>query len=142
MKRSDQQNELESYWNDMSESVGEPVVAYNLGQYLGGMDTAGPLWGLIFITDTRLFFRHYPQENWFASIITNRRSRRGEEVAFELPLSEARLSEPPARTLLERLFSSRPRACTLSLPDGTEFLFSVEHTPERFLTALRPRCRA
>lgn len=141
MKRSDQQNDLEAYWNEMSESIGEPVVAYNLGQYQGGLDQAAPLWGLLFFTETRIFFRHFAQQNWFASILTNRDTRGSDEVAFELPLEGASLSEPPPQTFLARVFSSKPRIWSLTLRDNSVFHFSVEHSPEKFIAELRPLCR-
>ena len=59
----------ETFWKEMAESLGENVLSYTLGQYIGGLEPEGPLWGILYMTETRLFFRHFPQQSWISSLV-------------------------------------------------------------------------
>ena len=127
---------VDAYWNDVSEELGETVLAYTLGQLLEGGDTDRPLWGLFFLTETRFFFRHFPQTSWIEGLLTQKR-KEGEEIHLEYQLRDARLSEPPEPSVLQKLFGSADRTRTLTLATGESIAFTVEAKPDDFVRALR-----
>ncbi len=62
--------EVEEFWNATERELGERIVVKALGQYLGGLEgLQGPLWGIFFLTDTALHFRHFKQENWYTLLL-------------------------------------------------------------------------
>lgn len=69
VRDSGSQAGVDEFWRETEEQIGETVLAHGLAQYRSGGEEEGPLWGLIYVTPTRLFFRHFPQENWFSSIL-------------------------------------------------------------------------
>lgn len=131
-------NDVESYWKEVGEKLGEPVVAYTLGRYLSGEDEVGPLWGILFVTDTRFFFRHFPQESWFTSLLGSKRNA-SKKVHIEIPLERSSLEEPEPRTLLQRLLGTGELVYSLIRPGREPLRFTADHTRKLFIDALRKR---
>lgn len=149
----------ERFWKDTETKIGEAVLAYGLAQYISGEEDDGPLWGIIYLSETRLFFRHFPQTSWFVSIMANTRTDQiGEserpakerDIQYEWPLSSfARLQggEPVVRGWRRLLHGNKITPYTLirkPLPGlvrdtQREFApleFTVEHNRATFIQAL------
>ena len=67
------------FWQGMEETLGTPILAYTLGQYISGREVTGPLWGLLYLTGNTLYFHHFAQRNWFASVMQSSRAISGSE---------------------------------------------------------------
>ena len=135
-------NDVESHWRKVGENLGEPVVGYTLGKYISGGSATGPLWGVLYMTETRFFFHHYPQENWFLSLMSSQKGGAGggsEDIQIEVPLQGATLIDPDTPTLLQRIFGTGDRIYTLRLAGREPLRFTAEHSRKRFITTLRER---
>ena len=79
--------DIEQFWKDYEESIGEKVLAKSLGQYLNGFPGQPyPLWGLAIATSGGFRFHHFPHEGWLMAI--SRVSTGGEapkEKTFFIP---------------------------------------------------------
>ncbi|MDA3950637.1 MAG: hypothetical protein PF508_15640 [Spirochaeta sp.] len=144
----------EDFWKDTEAKIGESVVAFGLAQYMSGGGEDGPLWGLIYLTRTRLFFRHFPQTGWFHAIMntsTNEGSERRKgpkerDITLVWPLTQfSGVEQPvPRRGWQQILFGSKSTTVTLARepigPDSSSapesLIFTVENNREEVLAAL------
>ena len=61
--------DVDKFWKEYEESLGEKVLAKSLGQYLSGWpEYTQPLWGLVIATSGGFRFHHFPHEGWFMAI--------------------------------------------------------------------------
>ncbi len=138
---------VEKFWRETEESIGEAVLAQGLAQYHSGGEEEGPLWGLVYVTSTRLFFRHFPQESWFSSFLGGKnsgigdegRSARTRDVTLEWPLSGyTHVEEEQERTSIKTvLLGKRPGRITLVAQEGGRpIVLSVEHNRSAVLSAV------
>ena len=139
--RSHDQESVDEYWQRMGEELGEPILAYVLGRYVSGFEQDGPLWGLLYFTSSRLFFRHFGQTNWFSGLLQSGGSSdsRSREVTLEVPLERfLSLVAPPKPNLLARIFGGNEENFRLvsNRPDVSEFVFSVEDHNGTFIPQL------
>tara|TARA_B100000614_G_scaffold37284_1_gene29636 strand:- start:6 stop:500 length:495 start_codon:yes stop_codon:yes gene_type:complete len=141
----------DAFWKRLEAELGAPIRAYALGQYLQGRDEPGPLWGLLYLTDEVLYFRHFAQVNWFSAFLSGgdeedpeeaRRSRPGQErnVVLEVRLTTvARVVPPERRRGLSRLLRGDDRVYRLEsvYPTVSDFAFSLESRGEVFTRELQ-----
>lgn len=149
---SDTNAELARFWSQMEEKIGERILVYALGQYVGGRDIPGPLWGLIYVSETAVHFQHFPQKNWFSAIL-NMSGRTGpaaapdrdEEVVYRIGLRDVKaLRKPGTRGFLHHLvFAREPVFALESTFEGIEpFQFTIENRRSQFVTALEKQLQA
>lgn|SRR5690554_4722692 len=146
---------VDEFWRETEEVIGEDVLAYGLAQYHSGGDEEGPLWGLIYVTATRLFFRHFPQENWFSSVLGGvggtggagggppKKSAKERDVSLEWALSDySDLVDESERGGVWNFFFGKNTG-RLSLvprgdrPFGRPVVFTVEHERNAVIAAVR-----
>ena len=61
--------DIEKFWKNYEESVGEKVLAKSLGQYKSGLaEFHNPLWGLVIATSGGFRFHHFPHESWLTAL--------------------------------------------------------------------------
>ena len=61
--------DIEKFWKEYEESIGEKVLARSLGQYVSGLPQyTQPLWGLAIATSAGFRFHHFPHEGWLTAI--------------------------------------------------------------------------
>jgi hypothetical protein len=61
--------DVEKFWKEYEESIGEKVLAKSLGQYLNGLPQyQQALWGLAIATSGGFRFHHFPHEGWLTAI--------------------------------------------------------------------------
>lgn len=121
----------EHYWKRFEAETGERLVLASMGQRLEPGQRAGK-WGLVFLTDKALRYRHMPSRNSFLSIFSLRQDQgeaeREEDVVYAYGTILA-LAIPP-RTWWDRLFGSPFQSFTITVgkPDGTreECLFCTD----------------
>ncbi|MCF7927517.1 MAG: hypothetical protein K9L68_00375 [Spirochaetales bacterium] len=60
-------DEVKQFWDSIEEELGQKIHIYTMGQYLGGYpDIDEALWGLVYLSDRELHFKHFPSNNWFS----------------------------------------------------------------------------
>lgn len=147
MLRKSQGPSPEEFWSGVEQERGEKVVKYSLAQYLGGMEElAAPRWGLIYVTESALCFRTFPQRNWFSSILTGGGARPGKDEEMEFCILRSDIGAARYRktgSLLKKIFAPEPpmvevdcvdeyhRQTTLRLqidPDAAEFAKLLQPT--------------
>ena len=75
-ERRNDPDAAEVFWKETEAAVGETIVVYGLAKYISGGEEESDLWGIAFVTPTRLFFRHFPQQSWVTAImLTSTRDR-------------------------------------------------------------------
>lgn len=136
---------MEAFWAGVSEDIGSPVLAYGLGRYLSGRDDPGPLWGLLYHSESTFYFRHFAQQNWFSSLLTASRTTgsasgsRDREVLYEIPLAHiASVDVTGAGSWIERFFHPSPPVVSLVsvFQSAPEFRFTIENNRESFIKSL------
>lgn len=141
------------FWKNVERELGTPVRSYALGQYLSGTETPGPLWGLVYLTDDVLYFRHFAQFSWWSSLMPGAtdggfgddeagrsdRPAREQNIVLQIPIGWIRAVLPPEeRRGLTRLFRGEDRIFQLTMvdPGRDPFTFSLESHLDEFAAAL------
>jgi hypothetical protein len=144
---------IRQFWQDTETQIGEPILAYGLAEYLSGGEEEGPLWGLIYVTATRVFFRHFPQTSWISSLVSSGGAQVGgvrpkkakeRDITMVWPLARFhRLEEPRSREVWWRRIIFGSKTLPVSLQPVTEgglgghpVVFSIEHNRKAILEAL------
>lgn len=61
--------EVDQFWREYEQKIGEKIVKFALGRYLSGWkEFGGPLWGLAIVCEGGFRFHHFPHENWIAAL--------------------------------------------------------------------------
>jgi hypothetical protein len=129
--RKKEELNIDKFWKDYEDKIGEKVLSKSLGRYLGGWDEYPEiLWGLAIATSGGFRFHHFPHEGWLVAL--SRITTGGEppkEKTFFIPREKIILPE----LILERRWWKKlltPSAPVLriaySRPDGTEARVQIE----------------
>ncbi len=143
--RAKQSESIEEFWKNVEAEIGEPILAYSLGRYLNGREEKGPLWGIVYHSASTFYFRHFPQQNWFSSLVMagsdlGGSSSKNKEVLIAIPLGHIRAVETSSeQTLMQRIFNPQPPIVSLigTFEATPPFRFLVENNRERFIASLR-----
>lgn len=134
-----QEEDVKKFWESVEREVGMPVLEYALGQYMSGYDDReGPEWGLLYLTEKTLYFRHFPSANWFSAIMSaGRGDKKGDEgYTIQLPRSSMTSVEHEVQTSFwERIFRPRPSVTVIHYLIGTverELRITIEHRGKEF----------
>jgi hypothetical protein len=137
--------EVEAFWAQTEEELGERIIIYSMAQYVDGREEAGPLWGLLYLSETALHFRYFSHENWLGRFMksavrsgSGTGAKKEREVVFRIDLRESsELRKPPPQGWLQRIFASRPPLLALeSRGNADPFRFTIEYRAEEFIVAL------
>ncbi len=140
--------EFNDFWEQIQQDLGEQVLTRALGACVDGCRNSSrkhPLWGLLFLTERALYFRHFAHKNSLSSLLIDTRLLpAAEEVYFSIAIEHIRnVSLERNPSLLKRLFSSTPPVLTvdyLTLDTHPHTLrFFLESDPDRFLALLEER---
>ncbi len=145
MRRNDQKD-VELYWRQLEESLGERILLRYLGEYSSGFpELKGPVWGLFFLTPSALSFRTFPKDNWYESLMRSSRvplQGQGELTIRILLTQITRVELIRSERWWERfLLAKRPVIRVGYLGAGGEVLtlrFSIEGDAVQLVEALRP----
>lgn len=153
-KRTDP-NAVETFWKETEATVGEPIVVYGLAKYISGGEEESALWGIAFVTPTRLFFRHFPQQSWVTAIMLtstrdqsdSSKSARERDITLSWELARFDRLEDAAESehWLRRFFVGSqamplkliPKGVHVVAEDAQPVVLSVEHNRTAFVKALR-----
>ena len=134
-----QEEETRKFWESVEREVGLPVLEYALGQYMSGYDDRqGPEWGLLYVTEETLYFRHFPSSNWFSAIMSAGRGDKKGDVGFTIQLAVSSITSvehEEQTSLLERIFRPRPSVTVVHYLLGTverELRLTIEHRKQEF----------
>ena len=137
-----EEEETKKFWESVERETGMPVLEHALGQYIRGYEgVAGPVWGLLYLTERELYFQHFPASNWFSAILSTGGAKRDEGFSLQIPISaiESLDSQRPT-TFWQRIFRPFPPTIVINyrLGDVTrEIRLSVEHRRAEFEEKLR-----
>lgn len=86
----DEQNEeVQEFWKNTEEEIGEKVLDKALARCISGCNEKNPtleVWGLIYYTETTIFFKHFTQSNWLLNIIRMNKKKGGDkEFLLRIP---------------------------------------------------------
>jgi hypothetical protein len=115
----------EEFWKEYEQKIGQKVLAYSLGQYLGGWDEyKSPMWGLVIAAEGSFIFHHFPHEGWLQALSRTATGGDGpRERVIVIPkdkLVDARV-EKQTGWLRRLLLYKPPRLVVRYLkPDGSE----------------------
>ncbi|HUX22564.1 MAG TPA: hypothetical protein VMW69_15110 [Spirochaetia bacterium] len=137
--------DVDKFWSETESRIGEHVLVYSLGQYVGGYgEVRSGTWGLFFVSESALHFQTFHSENWFSSIVRGR--KRGQptetEMEFQLPLTSLReVTVTRQESWFRRIFAPEPPMilAAYSLPTGKvgELQFSMDLKLREFVETLK-----
>lgn len=143
------ETEVERFWRETEERLGEHVLIFSLGQYLGGYgEVRSGAWGLFFVTESALHFQTFPNQNWFSTIFRSigRGRAREEPTEMEFSLPQASIREVQLhsqRSLWKRILVPEPPTVSVFYinEDGneSELRFLMEMKVKEFTTLLSAR---
>lgn len=124
----------EEYWRRTEEELGETILLSTIGKCLEGCGAGEvEVWGLLFVTDRAVYFRHFPSVNWFTAMMqsmTDPTSPR-EGIYFSIPrddIDEVTVQREPS--LLRRIFSYSPPSLRISYRDQHNVRTVLRFVPE------------
>jgi hypothetical protein len=100
-------NSAEEFWKKFEADTGEKLVVASMGQYFEHGEKNGK-WGLIFLTDRSLHYKHMPSNNSFLSLFSMNKpaDSSGKEIELVFPLDSILAVNSPKRTWKDKLFGS------------------------------------
>lgn len=148
--RQNQDAQVKAFWDKTEEELGEEVIIYTMGRCISGCvpkrDSKAQMWGLFFLTERALYFRHFPQQNWLSSFMSSGAGiSAGEEIYFSVPMERMQsVSVDQYRTFWQRLFSGEPPTFSIDYfeADGSvqTLRFFLEGKTDAFLKVIQS-CR-
>ena len=100
--------DVEQYWRDKEAALGKKIIAKFNCQYIGGYpNIAGPVWGLIFFSESIFCFQSYSSSGFLASLVLFGAQLKAEEEQFFCqPLENLTFEfEQPNNNLWNKLFA-------------------------------------
>jgi hypothetical protein len=146
MLRKNQGPTPEEFWSGVEQERGEKVVKYSLAQYLGGMEElAAPRWGLVYVTESALCFRTFPQRNWFSAILSGGGARAGKDEELEFCILRSAVVETrylKTKSLVKKIFAPEPPVvevdCTDEYNRQTTLRLQIDPDAAEFAELLQP----
>ena len=125
--------DIEEYWACKEAEIGETVDAKFYCKYLSGdLLVKGPLLGVLFFSNSTLFFQSFSSPKYLESLVRMRRQEDlTESHAFKLPLENLKCAfkESP-KNFLRKLFAEPEQSLVIHFTDGKQntrtYRFSVE----------------
>jgi len=139
----------EAYWLQKEAEIGETVTAKFYCTYLrGDWPVEGPLTGVLYFSQTTLFFQSYHSAKSLAFLVQPRR-REGlaESHAFRMPLKDVRCAfDESSKNLWARLFAAPEQPFVIHRMDGGNetgsYQFSVDRKQLKTIVGLIPDNRS
>jgi len=133
----------EQFWHQVEAERGETVIKYSLAQYQGGWgEVVAPRWGLVYVTDSALCFRTFPQRNWLSSLLGGGgSSEKSEELEFCILRSQISAAEfRKSESLLKKIFAPEPPTVRIACRDEhqaeTTVTFQIDPGAREFAAIL------
>ena len=123
----------EAYWQRKEAEIGETIVAKFYCTYLGGdWPVKGPQTGVLFFSESTLFFQSYHAEKSLSSLFqTSRQDGITESHTLQLPLQNLQCTfDNSPQTLLSRLFEAPEQSFVINHKEGERdirrYRFSID----------------
>ena len=100
--------DVEEFWAKKEQEIGEKIRGKDMSEYLGGYpDLKERIWGLLYYTDSSLYFQTFPRKNWFTSLLGGGQSEyAGQTYHFKVPWDMVSgIILPPQKNALLAFFS-------------------------------------
>ncbi|MEW5814091.1 MAG: hypothetical protein AB1798_01680 [Spirochaetota bacterium] len=140
-----QTDDVQKFWSDLENTIGEKILIYSMGDYLGGyQNITGPVVGLFYLTATKLFFQTFPKENFLSTLFRGftRSTTRNEPITFSIPLDKIKaVIHPPKKSFWKSFLSPAVQPNALDYLDDNEtakqFRFTLIAKEKEFLDILQ-----
>ncbi|TVQ35613.1 MAG: hypothetical protein EA384_16050 [Spirochaetaceae bacterium] len=147
--RRNQDEQVKAFWDQTEEELGEEVIVYAMGRCLSGCAELPPsaqMWGLFFITERALYFRHFPRQSWFNSLMSSSGVSADKEVYISVPMERIQdVAVHRESSFLKRLMSSTPPTFSIEYIEADASVqtlsFFVESKTDTFYKVI-DSCRA
>ncbi len=125
-------NARTEFWKTTEEEVGEPILSFAMGAYFPEEGAKRPVFGLLFLTKTRIHFRHFAKESWLQV------GKKSKEISFEIELEGRSLIVPPKLGWFRRLVMGHLSKVfqLVRSPSTGGFSFTVENNESEFVSTL------
>ena len=142
---SQEEQQVKAFWDKTEAELGEEVIACTMGKGLSGWSADEPqreLWGLFFVTERALYFRHFPAQHWLSSMVAGSAlSVKDEEIYVAIPIDRMRsVALQQHRSLLKRLLSGHPSEFAIEYREADGSLntvrFFLEAKSDAFLNVI------
>jgi len=133
----------EDYWVGKEAEIGETVEAKFYCTYLSGdWPVNGPLTGVLFFSQSTLYFQSFHASKSLANLIQPRRQEKiTESHTFNLPLEKLDCTyDDSPQTLMRRLFAAPEQSFVIHLTDGERdaksYRFSIDRKKLKIIADL------
>lgn len=143
------ESEVERFWRETEERIGEHVLLYSLGQYQAGYGDVRPgAWGLFYISESALHFQTFPSQNWFSALFRGISRGRARETETEMEFMVPQASIREVRLITEgswwkRLVSPHPPIVSVLYIDAdgqeADLRFAMDMKVKDFVNLLNAR---
>ena len=134
------------YWLRKAAEIGESIVAKFYCTYLGGdWPAKGPQAGVLFFSETTLYFQSYHADKSLASLFQfSRQDSISESHAFQLPLENLQCAfDHSPQKLLSRLFEAPEQSFVINHTkgerDARSYRFSIDRKKLKLIADLISR---
>jgi len=110
------EKDAEQFWRKKEEDIGEKIKGKSMAEFISGyQDFSGPIWGILFYTESAFYFQTFPRRNLLFSFIRERQPKREEDqLNFHILWSDVKKIDIPPR--------KHPFLALLSPPDYRIFI--------------------
>lgn len=138
--------EVRRFWAETEEQLGETVILYDMARCITGCGESNrPLWGLTFITDRALYFRHFAKPHWLTAFPGRGSGYRelDEEIYFSIDRDRITdLVVEDAPSILQKVFVGSQPVLTIAYgmhPEPIQIVrLSIETKFQEFIDLLQP----
>jgi hypothetical protein len=82
--------DAEQFWKKKEEDIGEKIEGKSMAKFISGYrDFSGPIWGILFYTESAFYFQTFPRQNSLFSFMRAEQPEREEnQLNFRIPWSD------------------------------------------------------
>ncbi|MEA3421773.1 MAG: hypothetical protein U9Q97_08885, partial [Acidobacteriota bacterium] len=102
------EKDAEQFWKKKEKSIGEKIKGKSMAEFISGyQDFSGPIWGILFYTESAFYFQTFPRRNCLFSFMRERQPEREEnQLNFRILWSDVeKIYLPPRKHLFLALLS-------------------------------------
>ena len=93
------EKDVEQFWKKKEEDIGEKIKGRSIAQFIGGYQNfSGPIWGILFYTESAFYFQTFPRRNLLFSFMRAEQPEREEnQLNFRILWSDVEKIDLPPR---------------------------------------------
>ena len=126
--------DVEQFWKKKEEDIGEKIEGRNMTEFIGGYQNfSGPILGILFYTESAVYFQTFPRQNLLLSFIKAKQPEREEDqLNFRILWSDVEKIDIPPR--------KHPFLALLSLPNYRIFI-DYQSSGQKMTLSLTMHCQ-